>query len=62
MPVVRFEPEGIEVAVPVGTTLLAAAEQAGAHIGAACGGVCACSTCHVYVKDGFAALSEIEED
>ena len=62
MPIVCFEPEGMEITVPVGTTILAAAEQAGAHLGAACGGVCACSTCHVYVKDGLSALSEIEED
>jgi ferredoxin, 2Fe-2S len=26
-----------------------------------CGGVCACSTCHVYVKEGFDALSEQTE-
>ena len=31
----------------------------------ACGGVCACSTCHVIVKEGFEALepaSDREED
>jgi len=65
MPIVRFEPEGIEIDVPLGTSLLKAAQDAHAMVGSACGGVCACSTCHVYVKEGLAALSpasEKEED
>jgi 2Fe-2S ferredoxin len=28
----------------------------------ACGGSCACTTCHVYVKEGAAGLSEPEDD
>jgi 2Fe-2S ferredoxin len=65
MPKIRFEPDGNEVEVPVGTTILEAARKCGAQVGSACGGVCACSTCHVYVKDGLADLppaSEREED
>lgn len=62
MPTVRFEPDGVEITVPVGTTILRAAERAGARLGAACGGVCACSTCHVYVTEGLEGLSEIEEN
>jgi 2Fe-2S ferredoxin len=27
-----------------------------------CGGVCACSTCHVYVKQGLASCNEATED
>jgi 2Fe-2S ferredoxin len=61
MPTVRFEPDGVEISVPVGTTILQAAERAGARLGAACGGVCACSTCHVYVTEGEGDLSETEE-
>jgi 2Fe-2S ferredoxin len=57
---IRFEPDGVEVEVPVGTNLKAAAEQCGAHLGSACGGVCACSTCHVYVKEGLPDLSPME--
>jgi 2Fe-2S ferredoxin len=56
MPKVRFEPEGIEVDVPLGTSILDASRKAGAQVGSACGGVCACSTCHVYVKEGLTAL------
>ena len=61
MPKVRFEPDGIEIEVKLGTTILQAAEQAGAHLGSACGGVCACSTCHVYITEGLDSLSEMEE-
>jgi 2Fe-2S ferredoxin len=62
MPIVRFEPDGVEISVPVGTTILQAAERAGARLGAACGGVCACSTCHVYVGEGWQDLSDIQEN
>ncbi|MCG5052316.1 MAG: 2Fe-2S iron-sulfur cluster binding domain-containing protein [Myxococcales bacterium] len=61
MPKIRFEPDGIETDVPEGTSVLEAARACGAHVGSACGGVCACSTCHVYVKSGFDDLSEVEE-
>ena len=65
MPKVRFEPDGIEIEVPVGTTILEASNRAHAQVGSACGGVCGCSTCHVYVKQGLGDLtpaSEREED
>ena len=61
MPKIRFLPDGIEADVPVGTTILQAARQCGAHVGSACGGVCACSTCHVYVKAGLGGLCPAEE-
>lgn len=61
MPKIRFEPDGNEVEVPVGTTVLEAARKCGAQVGSACGGVCACSTCHVYVKQGLADLSSASE-
>jgi 2Fe-2S ferredoxin len=51
-----------EVEVPVGTTLLEASKKVEAPEGDACGGVCACSTCHVYVTKGRELLSEPEED
>lgn len=49
------------IAVPAGTTILEAAKQAHAQVGYACGGVCACSTCHVYVKNGLSSLSRQQE-
>ncbi|MEM1030375.1 MAG: 2Fe-2S iron-sulfur cluster-binding protein [Myxococcota bacterium] len=45
-----------------GTSLLRAAGKAGAPMGDACGGVCACSTCHVYVNEGDTLLTEAEEE
>jgi 2Fe-2S ferredoxin len=51
-----------EIEVPLGTTILDAAQRLGAPEGSACGGVCACSTCHVYVTKGAELLSEQEEE
>jgi 2Fe-2S ferredoxin len=62
MPRVRFVDQKLEVEVPIGTSLLEAAREIDAPEGSACGGVCACSTCHVYVDEGAALLSESEED
>ena len=63
-----FNPRGEKEAegeVPAGLSLLEASGKVGAHHGSACGGVCACSTCHVWVKKGLASLgdqSSCEED
>ena len=46
-------------------SVLDIAEGAGVDLDHSCGGVCACSTCHVYVKQGLddlAPASEREED
>jgi len=43
-----------EVDVPVGTTVMSAALQNGIDgIVAECGGVCMCSTCHVFVDEKY---------
>jgi 2Fe-2S ferredoxin len=54
-----FETKVVEVAE--GATLLEAAEEAGAQVGHVCGGVCACSTCHVWVRQGLESLSDQED-
>ena len=63
MPRVRFRSpfDEVVVEVPEGTSILEAAEHCGATVGHACGGVCACSTCHVWVRKGFDSLSEQED-
>ncbi len=61
MAIVRFKGHG-EIEVPVGLTILEAAQELNAPEGYACGGVCACSTCHVYVLKGAELLSEQEEE
>ena len=62
MPKIKFLPDGNQIEVPAGTSILQAAKKAHAQVGFACGGVCACSTCHVYVKEGFDSLSEQQEN
>jgi 2Fe-2S ferredoxin len=43
-------------------SLLDIALNCGFHLEHACGGSCACTTCHVVVKKGEENLSEMEED
>lgn len=45
-----------------GENLLEIAMRNGINIEHACGGVAACSTCHVYVNRGMERLSEPEDD
>lgn len=59
---VRFVREGVDIDVPPSTSLLRAGQLAGVAFGSACGGVCACSTCHVHVVVGASLLSEMEDD
>lgn len=60
MPKVHFKSplDDATVEVKSGTTLLEAAETCGAHVGHSCGGVCGCSTCHVWIRKGLDSLSE----
>jgi 2Fe-2S ferredoxin len=53
-------PLSIEVAE--GTSILDAARACEAQVGSACGGNLACSTCHVWVREGFDGLSEMSDD
>lgn len=53
--------------IPYGPTgqpgsLLDIAMGAGLDVEHACGGVCACSTCHVIVKEGLDSCSEATDD
>ena len=57
--------EGItqEVNAEEGLTIMEIIRDAGLDIEAACGGCCACATCHVYVdKEWIEKLPKIEED
>ena len=71
MPKIRFingggEPgDEIVIECEPGTSILHAAEDApppNPRVGMACGGNCACSTCHVWVHEGADSLSEMEEN
>lgn len=63
MPTVTFiGPHGTKtVEAEPGQTLLDLAEHHGIMMGSACGGVCACSSCHCYVRGGLATLPEMSD-
>lgn len=55
-------PTGARIDATPGTTLCDALLSAGIEIEHACEKVAACSTCHVYVRQGGASLSEAEDE
>ena len=58
-------PEGAMIEVEPGKTICDAALENGIEIEHACEKSCACTTCHVYVREGFDSLeesSELEDD
>ncbi|MGR6981594.1 ISC system 2Fe-2S type ferredoxin [Testudinibacter sp. P27/CKL/0425] len=58
-------PEGMVVEAVRGESILDAALNAGIEIEHACEKSCACTTCHVVVREGFDSLNEssdLEED
>ncbi len=69
---VTFLPEGRTVEFEFGTmpydhhgmpmSFLDVAENFGVILDHACGGSCACTTCHLWVKAGAAGVSEAEDD
>jgi 2Fe-2S ferredoxin len=67
MPVIRilphaeYAPEGDRIEAPRGTSLCEALLEAGIPIEHACEMSCACTTCHVVVKEGYASLGEPDE-
>jgi len=69
---VTFLPEGKTVEFEFGTmpyehhgepmSILDVAENNDIFLDHACGGVCACSTCHVLIKTGASGLTEADDD
>ena len=54
-------PEGMVIEAEPGTTICDAALAHGIEIEHACEKSCACTTCHVIVREGFDSLEEAEE-
>jgi len=54
-------PDGEVINVEPGVTICDAALQHGIHIEHACEKSCACTTCHVVVREGFDSLEESDE-
>ena len=55
-------PEGAVIEVESGTTICDAALQNDIEIEHACEKSCACTTCHVIVREGFDSLDESTEE
>ncbi len=55
-------PEGAVIEAEPGMSICDAAEQHDIHIEHACEKSCACTTCHVIVREGFDSLGEAEEE
>lgn len=67
MPVIKilphpeYCPNGAQVEAPAGTSICEALLDNGIEIEHACDMSCACTTCHVIVREGFASLGEPDE-
>lgn len=59
---ITFRPLNVTVEVPEGQSILESCETHRIPLEHSCGGNCACSTCHVIIRDGFDRLSLPEED
>ena len=57
-------PEGTVIDAPAGQSICDALLDAGIEIEHACEKSCACTTCHVVIREGYASLdpAEVEED
>jgi len=62
MPKVTFLPANLIHEAKAGDSVLDVALANDVPIQHACGGFCACTTCHVVVKSGMENLSQMEED
>ena len=61
----RFEDKNIQDVIAEGVaegySILEATEDFDVHLNHNCGGVCACSTCHIYIQKGDEFLEEISD-
>lgn len=62
MPKVTFLPMNETYEASPGESILDVANEHNVPLQHACGGFCACTTCHVLVKSGMENLTEMEDD
>ncbi len=68
MPVIRILPhaeicpQGKSITANVGDSICEALLDNGIEIEHACDMSCACTTCHIIVREGFASLNELDEN
>jgi ferredoxin, 2Fe-2S len=62
---INFEQKGLEPVtlenVPAGDSILEICLDNNVDLHHNCGGVCACSTCHIYVEQGMDSLEELSD-
>ncbi len=61
MPNAALSPDGASIDAPSGTSICEALLENGIAIEHACEMSCACTTCHVVVREGYDSLGEIDE-
>ena len=61
LPHAELCPQGAEITAAAGTTICEALLENQINIEHACDMSCACTTCHVIVREGFNSLNEMEE-
>lgn len=61
MPKITYLPINKTIEVPAGQDVLHAALDHGIMLDHACGGFCACTTCHIYVEAGMEHTSVPED-
>ena len=62
LPHPEYAPQGAQVEVAPGTSICEALLDNGIKIEHACDMSCACTTCHVVVREGFKSLNEMDEN
>lgn len=62
LPHAEYCPKGAEIEAPTGTSICEALLDNNIKIEHACDMSCACTTCHVVVKEGYNSLNEAEEE
>ena len=61
LPHPEYCPKGAEISAPAGTSICEALLDNKINIEHACDMSCACTTCHVVVREGFNSLNEPDE-
>jgi len=62
LPHAEYCPNGAEISAPAGTSICEALLDQHINIEHACDMSCACTTCHVIVREGLASLNPSEEE
>lgn len=62
LPHAEYAPEGKTITAPAGTSICEALLENHVNIEHACDMSCACTTCHVIVREGYNSLNAPEEE